>query len=505
MNTDSLPEKIITVLRRAVFFLFLPVIGWTVFTVYWSGTEKYSLLFPVLAAILTFALFMGRRTIRKLIFRLSYRKCIFTGVVLAVIGFIGMLVIAFASRNRIENNWDYGLVFKTAAGMTAEGTTIPSDVRTYFAMYGNNALFLRILLAVLKGFSAVFGRNEAMFLLDCSIVLNCVIIILSILICSCGLIRIYSIQQSLLMEILLLLMAPFYLYAAFTYTDVYGLLPAALVMFFMAKAFLKREGIRTDLFIAAAGAAAAFGYMMKGTVVIFLIAPFCVFVLAKEFAARRLRCLAVYTCVAFLTVFVLTWSNHSFLRNNGIPDEYRKEKEFPPVHFLMMALNPDYSGQYNEEDVLYTESFPGAEAKKEADRKELKDRLSRMGAAGTLNHIFVKKAKYIYGTGTAGAPSYIVRAPLKKSALLEFLGSNTVFFEITLIYKAILEGFILVIAVLTMIRKKQADGYILFLKTCWIGMFCFFCIWESHPRYTFVFLPLIGALAVTCQTACDRS
>ena len=43
-----------------------------------------------------------------------------------------------------------------------------------------------------------------------------------------------------------------------------------------------------------------------------------------------------------------------------------------------------------------------------------------MGAAGTLEHVFLKKAGYIYGTGTAGAPSYIVRKPLQENAMVRF-------------------------------------------------------------------------------------
>ena len=50
-------------------------------------------------------------------------------------------------------------------------------------------------------------------------------------------------------------------------------------------------------------------------------------------------------------------------------------------------------------------------------------------------------------------------------------------------------------SVLFLIRRKEEDGLVLFLKICWIGMFLFFCIWEVHPRYTFIFLPVLGVLA----------
>ena len=488
-------EKAFGIIRSLIFFLFLLVSGWIICMIIWSGTEKYSFLFPVLTAVLAGALLAGRERVRNLLLRLSGRKCVITGAVLALAGFAGMLLIAFAVRNRIEENWDYGIVFETAAGMAADNTPIPQLRQYYFAMYGNNTLFLRVLTGILRLFVMITGKKDPYFLLDCSIVLNCVLIILAVLACAVSIGRLRSAQQGLLAEFFLLLMSPFYLYAAFTYTDVYGLLPAVLVLFSVGNAMPMKAGFRQDLLIGLAAAAAAFGYMIKGTVIIYLLTAFFVICFSKEFSGKRLRLLAVYTVTAILMVIALTWTNHRFLAENGISDTYREQIEFPPAHFLMMAMNPDNVGQYDSLDVDYTQSYAGKQAKTEADLRLLKDRISQMGAAGTLEHVFVKKAKFTYGTGTAGAPNYIVRDPVKKSKTVDFLGRNRTFFEVTLLYKAMLEGFILIMSLLVWFRKKEEDGLALFLKICWIGMFLFFCIWETHPRYTFLFLPVTGLLA----------
>jgi hypothetical protein len=233
---------------------------------------------------------------------------------------------------------------------------------------------------------------------------------------------------------------------------------------------------------------------MKGTVILYLLTVFVVLCLAKEFRGERLRHIAVYTGTAVLAVLVLTMTNHSFLVKNGISESYREEMEFPPAHFLMMAMNPETTGAYNGKDVDYTKSFKGKNAKKDADLSELKNRLNQMGVGGTLEHIFLKKARYIYGTGTAGAPSYIVRAPVKPSKMVDFLGHNTGFFEAALTYKAVLEAFVLLMTALFFVKRREEDGFLLALKICLIGMFLFFCIWESHPRYTFLFLPIIGMM-----------
>ena len=488
-------EKAFSIIRGLIFFLFLLVSGWIVCMILWSGTEKYAILFPVLAVVLAAALFMGRGLVSNLLLRLSGRKCVITGAVLAIAGFAGMLLIAFAVRNRIEENWDYGIVFETAAGMAAENTPIPPLRQYYFAMYGNNTLFLRVLTGILRLFVVITGQKDPYFLLDCSIVLNCILIILSILACAACMGRLRSAQQGLLTEFLLLLMSPFSLYAAFTYTDVYGLLPSVLVLLLIGNAIPMKTGFRQDLLTGLAAAAGAFGYMIKGTVIIHLLTAFFVLCFAKEFSGKRLRLLAVYTGTAILMVLILTWTNHRFLTENGISDEYREQIEFPPAHFLMMAMNPDNVGQYDNLDVDYTQSYAGKKAKTEADLRLLKDRIHQMGIRGTLEHVFIKKAKFTYGTGTAGAPNYIVRDPVRKSKIVDFLGRNRTFFEVTLLYKIMLEGFILIMSLLVFIRQKEEDGIILFLKICWIGMFLFFCIWETHPRYTFLFLPVTGLLA----------
>ncbi len=483
------------ILRTWILFLFLLSAGWILFIVLWSGENKYSWIFLLLAAVFSAGLISFRGYLRSLLFRLPYRKCVIAGVILAAVGFVGMLLVSFAVRNDVYDNWDYGFVFSTAHAMAAGKQGIPAADIEYYAMYQNNAFFLRILYRLLQLIILLTGKKDIYFLLNCTIVLNCILITLSILACSYCITGLRSVQQGLLTEIILLLMSPFYLYAAFTYTDVYGLFPAVLTLCFMVKALTRNRGAQKYIWIMLAAISAAAGFQIKGTAVIYLLAAFFCICFAGEFTGRRIVSMAVYVAAAAAAFLIISFTNNAFLEKNGVTAEVREEKGFPAVHFLMMAMNPDNVGQYDPADVDYTSSFAGQDAKKAADLEELQKRMSEMGAAGVLNHIFVKKAKFIYGTGTAAAPNYIVRNPLRQNAAVEFFGRNRVFFEITLLYKTILEVLVLFISVLTLVRREEEDGYMLFMKICWIGMFLFFCIWEAHARYTFIFLPLLGSMA----------
>ena len=486
-------ERALSVLRRVILILFAAAAGWVWIISFRSGLEKYHILFGIIGLAGIAGLLYCARIIRRQDFRGPGSRYILMSVLAAAAGLALMLVIAFAVRNDVHDNWDYGLVFQNAAAIAVgKGDTLDLD---YFARYGNNALFLRLLSLFLGIVYRITGKEDVYFLLNCSVVFNCILIIISILLCNYVMAKVSSPGVGLLTEAALLLMSPFYLYATFTYSDVYGLLPSVLVMVFLGNALTGSSGQRRYVWTALAAASAVFAFLIKGTAVIFLLAAFFGICFAGEFAKKRIAFFLVYIAAAAAVYGGLSVTNDLFLKRYGVTAKLQEEKAFPAQHFLMMAMNPETAGQYHYPDVEYTMSFPGKANKKKADTEELKSRLGSMGAAGTLEHVFLKKAGYIYGTGTAGAPSYIVRKPLQENAMVRFFGGNRVFFEIALLYKVILEGLILVISVLRLAGKRDENGYILFMKISWIGMFLFFCIWESHPRYTFIFLPLVGMLA----------
>lgn len=487
-------DHISTVLRGIVSVLFILSLGWMIVAAFLAGTEKYAAYFPVLAAFMAAALILLRHPIRKALQHFSSRKLTIVGVVLAAAGFALMLVIAFAVKNDIRDNWDYGLVFSTAATIAKGGPLTNAD---YFARYRNNGLFLLILNRFLRIVYLISGNENIYFLLDCSIVLNCILTICSILIFSWCMKSLYSVQAGFLTECILLLMSPLYLYATFTYTDVYGLLPAALTVLALTKSLKSLKNGKSAagiIWCILTGLFAAAGLLIKGTLVIFLIAALLTFLLAPEISGKRIRMVILYVAAAGLTVLGANHVTGSFLEKYGVTEGMKEKEAFSSAHFLMMAMNPNTAGQYNSGDVKFSQSFPDSPARKNADIQELKNRLSEMGLCGTLHHIFIVKAKYIYGTGTAGAPGYIMRKPMADNQAVRFFGKNSLFFEAALLCQTMLFGLILVISIFRLVQKWDGSGLSFFLRICITGMFLFFCIWESHPRYTFVFLPLLAMM-----------
>ena len=482
------------ILRRIVSVLFILSLGWMIIAAFLSGAEKYAAAFPILAIAMTTAFVLLHRPICRALQHCSSKKLTIAGLLLAAAGFSLMLVIAFALKNDIRDNWDYGLVFSSAATIAKGGPLTNVD---YFARYGNNGLFLLILSRFLRIVFLVSGNENIYFLLDCSIVLNCILIVCSILIFSWCMRALYSVQAGFLTECILLLMSPLYLYATFTYTDVYGLLPAALIVLSLTKslnALKNGKSAAGIIWCILTGLFAAAGLLIKGTLVIFLIAALLTFLLAPETSGKRIRMTILYVVTAGLTVLGANHVTGSFLKQYGVTEEMREKEAFSSAHFLMMAMNPATAGQFNSGDVQFSQSFPDSAARKSADIQELKNRLSEMGLSGTLHHIFIVKAKYIYGTGTAGAPNYIMRKPMADNWAIRFFGKNSLFFEATLLCQTMLFDLILVISIFRLAKKWDGSGLSFFLRICVTGIFLFFCIWERHPRYTFVFLPLLAMM-----------
>ena len=72
------------------------------------------------------------------------------------------------------------------------------------------------------------------------------------------------------------------------------------------------------------------------------------------------------------------------------------DTEYTMLHYVMMGANGN--GTYNPEDAAYTQSFYGKEAKTEANKKRLQERLLEQGAAGIIK-LMGRKLKITFSDG----------------------------------------------------------------------------------------------------------
>ena len=171
-----------------------------------------------------------------------------------------------------------------------------------------------------------------------------------------------------------------------------------------------------------------------------------------------------------------------------VSEESADRYEFPIVHWAMMGLG--HTGQYSAEDFAYTNSFETKAEKSEADLKELRDRLGKMGVGGLAVHLW-EKAAWIYTDGTYNVSHYIensrLHTPLHsliiKGGRLRYLFFAYSFgMQMVLLSMMTYSGFAAF--------RKRKYGMTAWLRIGIFGMFLFFAVWEANSRYLFNFTPL---------------
>ena len=241
----------------------------------------------------------------------------------------------------------------------------------------------------------------------------------------------------------------------------------------------------------------AAGYKIKATLVIFFIAV--IIDLTFNVLAKREKLPALFIYVGLFCICLIAFSGVSknFLFHNGVNEKMVQQEEFPVTHWIMMSLNPQYEGGFNQEDVDYTKSYIEKQEKVSANINKIKERVKEMGVSGTAEHVFIKKVGRMWGTGDCSAADYVSRQPLSDNILREIFALNgqyNYFYRMCaqLYYVFIIVGILKTAAVLAATYSEIRRDFM--IELCFIGVFMFFLIWECNSRYLFVFLPVLGLL-----------
>lgn len=186
-----------------------------------------------------------------------------------------------------------------------------------------------------------------------------------------------------------------------------------------------------------------------------------------------------------LLVCVVTWAGCQMLLDRHI-DREKITGQFPVVHWIMMGLNERTGGGFAGEDVDYTKSFEGVEAKKKADVERLKKRVADMGPSGLILHGFVKMAR-VWAMGDDDSlqkSSYAHDYPVLYE---RFMGSGNGWF---LVYMQAFRMAIYVLLTMSVLRQlRQGACRELFLYTLtFLGAVLFFLIWEANMKYNICFM-----------------
>jgi len=287
------------------------------------------------------------------------------------------------------------------------------------------------------------------------------------------------------------------------YSDSYGILFPVMALFFYLS--IKRaQTLRSRiLFGVALGLSATFGYLIKPSAVVILIAIFIVealgFILCKENRKKIL----ISTAAIILSAGTVFCGNALAMNHFGLNDSNEK---FGMTHWFMMGLNDRTNGNIAVEDVDFSASIADPDERTKAEIKVALERIKEKGASGMFRHT-IKKTLTNFNDGRFGwgfeGPFYRVLMP-EKNAMSTFLRNiyydNGKYFVIANSPSHFfwLFSWSLVLVVLFWKKKGEArridtEHAVLYLAL--IGHILFVMLFEARGRYSFIYSPLVFTTA----------
>lgn len=293
------------------------------------------------------------------------------------------------------------------------------------------------------------------------------------------------------------LFAPFYLYVPICYTDTVSMPFLMAVIYFFLKHLSQEESsphetsfrnTKTYLYLFILGAITYWGYKIKGSVgIVFIAILLCLFI------KNNLGCFIKKSCVYIIGfgVAILIWN--TVIDNLQLfTEEQSYSYELPMTHYFMMGLNG--LGNFNSEDVKYTVSFDNFDEKQEATIKMISSRIKDKGFTGLIKHVFAKASSYTWNYGTCYAERYLGDfgdLPLRRNVLHDFVLSQGRYHGMFYIYTQGLYLILLFSLVADLFLEKNCSIEFFCLRLIFLGGILFLMLWETHPRYTLNFMPLI--------------
>ena len=169
-------------------------------------------------------------------------------------------------------------------------------------------------------------------------------------------------------------------------------------------------------------------------------------------------------------------------------------------HHMMLGLNKDTNGGYNQDDFDYSTSFSTSEEQHEAEYAEIKQRLDDFGVLGYLEH-FVKKSSRNYfdssfGWGGGGDSFYAEIFQERGNKLWPILRSlyydndDENLYKYQWFFRQVLWYAIIFSMIFASWGKEKLDYKNKVLILSILGLMMYLQIFEAHARYVFTFVPL---------------
>jgi 4-amino-4-deoxy-L-arabinose transferase-like glycosyltransferase len=282
---------------------------------------------------------------------------------------------------------------------------------------------------------------------------------------------------------------PYIFFAPIVYTDTISLIFLLLPLHILLN---KNGEFRSHVFlVVAASILFSLGMLLKGSLVIFLIA-FSIVLFLHQKKRKKL-----YFIIPFIILLIVKLLLNSSIYQFEILDKVNVEqKSMPVTHWIMMGQNKNKFGKYSQDDVVWTKNLLSKYSRVEVSQihyQELKNRISEKGLMGNIS-FNIEKIGHTWTDGTYYSLNKLRRIPKNP----ENFNQLTIHIPGHLVQGyARVQHLMLLIGLLFSLKLKNKNSFVTFAMLSLIGFFIFFIIWETRSRYLVSLTPLI--IMVSCM------
>ncbi|MDO5292843.1 MAG: glycosyltransferase family 39 protein [bacterium] len=369
-------------------------------------------------------------------------------------------------------------VLTSCMKMAREGRLYIENSSGYFANYTNNYF----IVFFLYGFFRVMLFFKVDDLWNAVIVLNVLMIDLGILLTYYSVVKLRGLRQGCFIMFLIAICPTTYEWLTFTYTNTMSI-PFAMALLYLAVSYREKKSRKAQtVSILLMGIIAGIGYLLRATIIIPVIAA-CIYLIfeiirmPKEDKKFKHSLLAVG---GFLLIFLLIIKGFGMTQKGYLSDPETKGR-YPITHWLMLGVSE--SGGFSKEDSRFTSSFKEYDQKKEANMKEIKERLTERN----LFKLYFTKLERVWADGSDECLGFN-RRDTSEHSLFKYVNGNRNFVYVIYMqaYRVItLLGILL--AIIKLWRTKKEQGMFLYALTLF-GAILFFLLWEANTKYSISFL-----------------
>ncbi len=391
-----------------------------------------------------------------------------------------------------KTGWDCGKLVQMAQEVAYRYQDIGND--PYFSMYPNNVLLVAIFAAVLR-FTKVLGFNADYFPL---VMIGCLLVNMAgFFMADC--IRRLTRKSWIALAAwgMYMVLAGLSPWISIPYSDTYSILFPVLCIWL----YMNRTGKNKYIVWGGIAFAGWIGGYIKPTV---LLVVFGIMALElwhficgfrKKERKKLLKSAAGVLGAILFAILLAASANEMARQKMGFtPIE---DKNFTPLHYVMMGLNYDTGGTYDQWDVNYSAAAASVSERNRNALQQIGQRLSDMGAAGLAVHL-TRKLLTNFNDGTFAwgkEGEFYWNIQEKNNGLSRELrnyyyesGSHYPVFQIASQAMWILVLCLIVCLVIPGKRKPDRTTTAVLLGI--LGIVCFVMLFEARARYLYLYTPV---------------